>query len=254
MSIQFKHEQPLKEYDAVSLAEMLRAHFVENYPQAQVEKLNTAIQIGSYLHRNDVRRGARGKNIKPPYFEHPLRVALRMVRTFKVDYPSWIIAAVLHDTVEDHAFDFADFWGVYTVQNNDEEKAREFALEFITEHLGFQEANHIKAVTNPVVPESIEKSNKILAYRLHVEKAVRYSPAALYIKASDLIDNAGSLHHHYEYSDPKVMYFVERYYDLIPFYIERMHVETGLRVYSGAAIERLEEVKAQLDKFKEAQA
>lgn len=247
--ITFKGTKPLKDYDSVSLAEILRAHFTEYFPLREVQRLNDAIQVASYLHRHDVRRGNRGKLPNPPYIEHPLRVAIRLARTFAVKDPHVITAAVLHDTIEDHPFDFADFQGVRAVE--DEREARIEAMDFLGEHFGYLTAALVSQVSNPIIPPGIAKTEKIAQYQDHVAKVVSYSGNALIVKVSDFVDNAGSLHHHYEYNDPKVGYFLDRYEPLLEIY--RGALKTGAHGFNSlAALARLDDVEAQFDLFRSA--
>jgi Guanosine polyphosphate pyrophosphohydrolases/synthetases len=244
--ITFKNEKPLKEYDAVSLAEMLRADFVEKYPAPTVQRLQNAIQVASYLHRNDVRRGARSTSVSPPYIEHPLRVALRALRRFQVADPNVIIAAVLHDTVEDHALDFVDFEGVRATDKGYEDRV---ALGYLSQQFGFEVAKFVELVSNPPITPGTPKAEKIAAYQAHVAKVVNLSSEALIIKVSDFIDNAGSLHHHYSYGDPKVGYFLDRYEPLLEVY--RGALNTGNHEFWVAKVrERLDDVESQFDKFR----
>lgn len=243
------HDRPLKDLDSVSLASKLRQLFIDRYPVAQTEKLNDAIQIASYLHRYDVRRGNRGKMSQPPYIEHPLRVALRLQK-FGVHDVETYFAAVLHDTVEDHPFEFADFEGVE--KTDDEAQARANALNFIGGKFGYVTASVVESVSNPILPEGTTKADKVASYLAHVEQEVARSPRALILKFSDFVDNAGSLHHHYAYDDPKVQYFIERYSPLIPVYRSKLSGPTTAKFNSMSAVRRLQDVEKQFALFRAA--
>lgn len=247
--ITFRQDAPLKDYDSVSLAAMLRKHFIENYPAHFTKKLDDAIQIASYLHRFDVRRGNRGKMSNPPYIEHPLRVALRLITAFGVTDPYLILAAVLHDTVEDHPFEFSAFEGVPT-KPTDETDARYYALVFISEKLGFTTADWVKDVSNPILPEGTSKTDKVSLYQEHVSNIVKVSSPALIIKVSDFVDNAGSLHHHYEYNDPKVTYFLDRYGPLIPVYQAALIDRVQFLWDEDKALDRVNAVQDQFTTFR----
>ena len=248
--INFKEDKSLKDYDSVSLAETLRAHFVATYPVALTEQLGDAIQVASYLHRNDVRRGARGKSVTPPYIEHPLRVAIRLFKYFEVKDPTIIFAAILHDTVEDHPFEFADFEGVLGTPNRTQEsEARKRALQFISEHFGYATASMVEDISNPILPEGTTKEEKISNYQEHVTAVVSRSDKAFIIKFSDFVDNAGSLHHHYEYDNPKVQYFVSRYSPLISLYHDVLASRTHPLFNEQKVWERLTEVEEHFKKF-----
>ncbi|QWY84078.1 SpoT-like ppGpp synthesis/degradation protein [Microbacterium phage A3Wally] len=240
------HDRPLKDLDSVSLASKLRQLFIDRYPVAQTEKLNDAIQIASYLHRTDTRRGERGNMPNPPYIEHPLRVALRL-HTFGVRDVETYFAAVLHDTVEDHPFEFADFEGVD--KTTDEAQARTNALNFIGGKFGYVTAATLESVSNPILPEGTPKAEKVASYLAHVKAEVQRSPRALILKFSDFVDNAGSLHHHYAYNDPKVKYFIERYSPLIPVYRENLMGEHH-KFIAGNALRRLQDVERQFASFR----
>lgn len=246
--ITFKETRALKDYDSVSLAEMLRDHFYENYPAKDMTRLGDAIQMASYLHRQDVRRGNRGKLPNPPYIEHPLRVALRLVR-FGVTDVDLILASILHDTVEDHAHEFSDFEGVNRSNSTDEDMARMRALEFISQKLGHRVASIVGYVSNPVLPKGISKEEKISSYHEHIVKIINISQKALLLKVSDFIDNAGSLHHHYEYSDKSAQYFVERYAPLLPLYTEAVKEQPERDFLKVDVLIRLSQVDGQFEKF-----
>lgn len=248
--ITFKNVMPLKNYDSVSLAEQLRAHFAEFYPVRYSERLSDAIQVASYLHRSDVRRGNRGKMPNPPYIEHPLRVALRLATHFEVRNPDVLIAAVLHDTVEDHPYEFADFWGVYTVKRGDAKGAREYAMQYVSDVFGYDVASIVDDVSNPPFEGKRSKAEKIAAYQAHVEHIVKGSAYSLAVKFSDFVDNAGSLHHHYEYRDKDARYFVQRYSGLVPIYRAGLASALPSDWNVGAMRERLDGVEQEFDKFK----
>jgi len=248
--ITFKGTKSLKDYDSVSLASMLRQHVQTYYPIANVENIDNAIQVASYLHRNDVRRGGRSKLPNPPYIEHPLRVALRMATYFDVRNADVLVASILHDTVEDHAFEFADFQGVHLAQ--DEATTREHALSFISKTFGYQVASIVERVSNPIIPSDLPKSEKVKMYQSHVEKTTELYDDALILKFSDFVDNAGSLHHHYDYDDKKVSYFLDRYEALIPMYRERFKAREHTLFDVDSVLIRLDEVEKQFKRFRAA--
>lgn len=246
--IAFRETKPLKDYDPVSLAVMLREIFTKQFPLADVQRLDDAIQVASYLHRNDVRRGARGKHTNPAYIEHPLRVALRMATTFEVRDADVLIAAILHDTVEDHPFEFSDFQG--SVLSTVERVARGMALDFIGRHFGYRVASIVEDVSNPILEEGISKADKVKQYQDHVFNVTVRSPDVLILKFSDFVDNAGSLHHHYEPGDPKVKYFLDRYTPLLVMYKRHFHHYGDPNLYNEERVnDRLAEVQARFDIF-----
>ncbi|UVG35242.1 SpoT-like ppGpp synthesis/degradation protein [Microbacterium phage Cece] len=247
--ITFRNEKSLKDYDSVSLAAMLRAHFIEKYPVGDLNRLDDAIQVASYLHRNDVRRGARGSHTKPAYIEHPLRVAVRLFKYFGVTDPDVLIAAVLHDTVEDHPFEFQGFESVIG-SGEDEKEARGRALDFISRHIGFRVAYLVDQVSNPITPPGLSKPERVKRYQKHVEHIVEFDSRSMLIKISDWVDNAGSLHHHYEYDDKSVAYFLDRYEPLIPLYRRGVDDAENPRFDTEAVQQRIDATEVQFKMFR----
>ena len=60
-------------------------------------KLLEAVKFAADKHRDQRRKGAH----QPPYINHPIEVCEQLVRIGKVDDLNILLAAVLHDTVED---------------------------------------------------------------------------------------------------------------------------------------------------------
>src|SRR5262245_37270263 len=70
---------------------------------AETRKLLQAAQFAARAHRNQVR-----KDGLTPYASHPFRVCLIVRHVFAIDDPQALIAALLHDTIEDTTTDFDD--------------------------------------------------------------------------------------------------------------------------------------------------
>lgn len=62
-----------------------------------------AISYGAQRHHGQMR-----KDKKTPYFAHPARVLLTVLREFGESDPDTLCAAALHDTIEDTTTDFDD--------------------------------------------------------------------------------------------------------------------------------------------------
>ena len=79
--------------------EGLRARFaaeIETWPEEDRRRLNKALELAARLHAADRRE-------REPYINHLLRVAIRIMSHYGVHDPNVVIAALLHDAVEDHA-------------------------------------------------------------------------------------------------------------------------------------------------------
>ena len=130
-----------------------------------------------------------------PYIEHPLRVALRLVR-WGVQDPNLVVAALLHDVVEDCSEELLSVFG----------KPNETALRCLARLYGAEMAQHVQEVTNPagVVDAA--------SYQRHITALAWSRTPAVLIKASDLKDNAGSIRHQLGYGqDARMLRLLRKY-------------------------------------------
>lgn len=72
---------------------------IAGLPRAERIRVDKACSFMSVVHAGDRRQ-------REPYGNHPLRVAIRILSHYGVRDPDVACAALLHDTVEDHAADF----------------------------------------------------------------------------------------------------------------------------------------------------
>src|SRR5580658_10914050 len=86
-------EQGLRERFAVE---------IETLPEQDQRRLNQALDLAARLHAGDRRE-------REPYVNHLLRVAIRIMSHYGVRDPDVIVAALLHDAVEDHAAELTGF-------------------------------------------------------------------------------------------------------------------------------------------------
>jgi (p)ppGpp synthase/HD superfamily hydrolase len=176
-----------------------------------------AIALAAYLHR-DKTRMQRSDMPRVHYIEHPLRTTLRLLRFGCTDQAT-LVAEILHDTVEDHAGEIVlEFTS--TVASTVAE-VRTAALAYLEEVFGPDVAAIVRAMSNPLTPEklSVEASQQL--YRGHVTEAIEDARVAL-AKASDFIDNAGSLHHTYTpQTAARVTRMAQKYNPLVPVFRAR---------------------------------
>jgi guanosine-3',5'-bis(diphosphate) 3'-pyrophosphohydrolase len=120
-------------------------------------KLLQALKFAADKHREQRRKGAH----QPPYINHPIEVAEQLVRVGKVEDVNILLAALLHDTIEDTDATPAEIEKMFG------KKVREIVLE-VTD-----DKNLLKA----------ERKEK------QVEHAPHLSPEAKHVKLSDKISN-----------------------------------------------------------------
>lgn len=156
----------LKELDAYQLADML----TDEHP-----RLAEPARLSCLLHEGQM-RGPRGSKHRTPYAEHPLRATLRLARAGVSDEVT-LTAALLHDTVEDCEERLSSLDGLSPSRSN--------ALKALDRRVGPEVARVVDLV-------SLVRGRPYLE---QVTQAVRLDARAFLVKASDWIDNAGSLHH-----------------------------------------------------------
>jgi hypothetical protein len=132
-------------------------------------KVKEALQLAGRLHALDHRQ-------REPYVNHLLRVALRIMCYYDVRDPEVICAALLHDTVEDHADDLSVHGG------------RDGAFAMLTVAFGRRVADLVSAITNP--DHAADEK-----YRGYLTESLAANPWARVIKASDFTDNGVGLHY-----------------------------------------------------------
>lgn len=192
LPVDFPHV-PLKNMDPSMLVFELDRTAHGLMPEA-AELVMSAATMASFLHRRQT-RFVRGGMPLVPYIEHPLRVALRLVR-WGVQDPNLVAAALLHDVVEDCSEELLSVFG----------QPNETALRCLARLYGAELAQHVQQVTNPA--DVVYAAS----YQLHVAALAWSGTSAVLIKASDLKDNAGSIRHQLGYGqDARMLRLLRKY-------------------------------------------
>lgn len=167
---------PLHAITAIHGEDGLRARLVieiGRFPTVERVRIEAALALMLRLHEGDRRQ-------RESYACHPLRVTIRILSHYRVTDPDVACAALLHDTVEDHASDIAP------------SGSRQDALTVLAAQFGERTATLVAAVTNPPWETDRDKHEQ---YREHVIRNLNASPWARVIKVSDFTDNAVGLFH-----------------------------------------------------------
>jgi guanosine-3',5'-bis(diphosphate) 3'-pyrophosphohydrolase len=128
--------------------------------RADLMRVQLAYTLAKFSHRAQVRKELDDEGRPLRYFEHPRRVALVLMDELKITDPILIIAALLHDGIED---------------------TRDLTPEMIEFHFGHEVAR-IVALLSKVPKEGYH------------ERLLNYGDWAVYlIKACDRLDNLRSL-------------------------------------------------------------
>ncbi len=175
--------------------EGLRARFaveIGTWPEEDQRRLNRALDLAARLHAADLRG-------REPYINHLLRVAIRIMSHYGVHDADVVIAALLHDAVEDHAGELAGSRG-----------GRRGALAALAAEFGPRVAELVAAVTNPEYAPDRDTNEQ---YREHVADSLWDNPWARVIKASDFTDNGAGLIHT---TGPRLRKLAGKYAPLVP--------------------------------------
>lgn len=184
---------PLKELDSAGLTLVVLEEALHRYRPIDHSKIHEAVNVATFLHRKQTR--AVRKNLpRTPYIEHPLRNTLRLMR-WDVMNPALVIAAGLHDTVEDCLEEILTEYVGMKIIHDDIELNRAIAFQWIEEVFGRQVSYIVAKMTNPIDEEDLTPEQKRLAYAVHVKEAITSDVFVYLCKLADFVDNATGLYH-----------------------------------------------------------
>lgn len=131
-----------------------------------------------------------------PYATHSLRIAIRLMSRDHLairDDPDLIIAALMHDVVEDESWSVASILPEITPRP----EAQMMALQALENTYGTTVAHHVQGVSTPPYPrEDFTQDQKWQHYHVHVRELLQSGERAALIKLADFIDNCSALAHH----------------------------------------------------------
>lgn len=192
---------------------------IQDFARPCRERLFAALSLAEELHRDD-------RRVREPYLNHLLRVTIRILRYYDVDDPDVLIAALLHDSVEDHPAELAAMGaepdpatepdatdgsaGNGSPAGNGGVGQRPAALAELARRFGPRVAELVEAVTNPEYDLTRDVYQQ---YREHVAASLDRNPWARVIKVSDFTDNGVGVIHT---TGPKVNSSATKYRPLVP--------------------------------------
>ncbi|MEO3929526.1 HD domain-containing protein [Micromonosporaceae bacterium B7E4] len=173
---------------------------VERFTPAEQTRLTAALDLAGTLHRDD-------RRVREPYLNHLLRVAIRIICYYSVTDVDVIVAALLHDAVEDHPAELAGLPAGTTGP-----AATEAALAEAARRFNPRVARLIAAVTNPEYDPDRDRDEQ---YRAHLAVSLDREPWARVIKVSDFTDNGVGVIHT---TGDKVHRSARKYRPLVPLF------------------------------------
>jgi (p)ppGpp synthase/HD superfamily hydrolase len=157
---------------------------LEKFPAPDSERLEEALALASDLHAND-------RRVREPYLNHLLRVAIRILRYYGIHDVDVLVAALLHDAVEDHPAELAGL-----PEGLGHAVLTDAALVELARRFGPRVADLVRSVTNPEYDPDRDRHEQ---YRAHVADSLDRDPWARVIKVSDFTDNGvGIIHTTYD--------------------------------------------------------
>jgi hypothetical protein len=166
---------------------------VARFAAPDQERLTAALDLAAHLHRDD-------RRVREPYLNHLLRVAIRIMSHYGVDDIDVVVAALLHDAVEDHPEELGG--------------DTEAALAELARRFNPRVAGLVRAVTNRAYDPDLDRHEQ---YRAHVAESLDRHPWARVIKVSDFTDNGVGIIHT---TGPKVRSSATKYRPLVPVFRE----------------------------------
>lgn len=126
------------------------------------------------------------------YVAHVLRVAVRILR-FGIRDHRMVIAALIHDSVEDQYKKLAEKYSRGEKSNFHPSVARELAFLYIEKKFGLQVRTLVEFLTNPEDSHISNKDDRRAFYIQHVDELFSLSALAGLIKIADFYDNGMDL-------------------------------------------------------------
>lgn len=180
-------------YGVAGLRERLTLE-IAPLPAGGRNRVERALALAAQLHARDRRQ-------REPYLNHLLRVAIRIICYYRVLDADITCAALLHDSVEDHAAELAG------------DGTQQAALAAIEAGFGPRVAELVAAVTNPDPEPGSDRQLRHQLYRAHVAASLDTCPWARVIKISDFTDNGVGLIHT---TGPLLHRLAAKYAPLVP--------------------------------------
>ena len=153
---------------------------LESFPDPDRKQLIEALDLAATLHADD-------RRVREPYLNHLLRVAIRIIKYYGVRDLDVLVAALLHDAVEDHPDELGG-----CPDGTPYPEATEAALAELSRRFNPRVAELVRSVTNPEYDPARDRHEQ---YREHVEESLERDPWARVIKISDFTDNGVGVIH-----------------------------------------------------------
>jgi (p)ppGpp synthase/HD superfamily hydrolase len=175
---------------------------IRSFPANEQPVLREALALAADLHADD-------RRTREPYLNHLLRVAVRIISYYGVRDVDVLVAALLHDAVEDHPEELAGL-----PAGTGHREAADAAIAELARLFSPRVAGLVRSVTNPEYDPARDRHEQ---YREHVAESLDRDPWARVIKVSDFTDNGVGVIHA---TGDKVRSSAIKYRPLVPTFRE----------------------------------
>lgn len=183
--------------------------FSQEQKEQGKEKIKEAFGLVMEIHKDQKPRP------DGPYIKHILRVSNRIIEEYGIKDQELVIAALLHDSVEDQAKKLA-----ILLESKESISEKEKALLFIKNKFGERVAKIVSKLSNfESEGKEMSSEQKNMIYRDYVKEAIE-DPDVFPIKLSDFSDNALNLE---AVSDPIMrLKLSKKYLPVMELFVERL--------------------------------
>lgn len=158
--------------------------WLQNFDETSRREITSALELMIELHidQNDWSDGS-------PYVNHPLQVALYLLRELKIKDRDILIATLLHDSIEDQSRKLSESHLRYQPDLVNSEQTRFLAFQVLEEKFGMRVRKIIEKLTNPLTEGEVSEKERAERYKQHI-KTVIEDPEIFLIKYADFAQNA----------------------------------------------------------------
>ena len=149
-------------------------------PEARM-RMKDALDLAIELHHDE-----ESRDDGSPTVDHIFRVAGRVVNSFGVTDPDVIVAALLHDSVEEQRGKLTAKWW------NDRIEQKTAAFLYLESRFGARAAAIVWALTKPDKEDYANLKDRDRDYLAQLKKDIQ-NPCTFYVKLADFYDNVFSL-------------------------------------------------------------
>lgn len=193
-----------------------------DWSQEQQQQLLLAYRIAKIAHRDD-------KHKQMPYVYHVLRVANRLTGYLHVRDPDVIMAALLHDIVEDHATELIN-GSLFSAQPISElatyvspSEQQELALVLVEALFNTHVARLVGAMSNSPDDQKPHSYEERLRQYVSKIKQEIVDPYVWCLKFSDWCDNGVGITHDVEGQGTRHFHFKRKYSSVLPVLMSRFY-------------------------------